>query len=63
MSGQVLRDSMGRKLGEITTDTHGRQTLRDEMGRKLGEYDPNTDVTRDAMGHKVGNGNLLMTLL
>ena len=56
---QVLRDSQGRKIGEIQ-DQGTRQIIRDAQGRKLGEYDGR--VTRDAQGKKVGEGNLLTTL-
>ena len=57
---QVLRDKMGRKIGEIQ-DMGNKQVVRDAMGHKLGEYDGK--VTRDAMGRKVGEGNLLTMLL
>lgn len=57
---QVLRDKMGRKIGEIQ-DQGYRQVIRDAQGRKLGEFDGR--VTRDAQGRKVGEGNLLTTLL
>ena len=57
---QVLRDWLGRKIGEIQ-DLGTKQIIRDALGRKLGEYDGK--VTRDALGRKVGEGNLLTTLL
>lgn len=63
MADQVLRDSMNRKLGVIKTDARGIQTLYDAMNRKKGTYDPETNVTRDAMNRMIGKGNLLATLL
>lgn len=59
---QVLKDKTGRKLGEIREQS-GRSVLFDHTGRKLGEYDPKTDTTKDASGRRVGEGNLLASLL
>jgi len=57
---QVLKDRMGRKLGEIRSEgTH--EVIFDRMGRKLGYYDGK--YTYDRMGRKVGQGNLLTSLL
>ena len=58
--GQVLKDRMGRKLGEIRSEGN-REVLCDRMGRKLGYYDGK--YTYDRMGRKVGQGNLLTSLL
>ena len=59
----VLRDRMNRKLGTIKTDSSGVQTLYDPMNRRKGSYDPRANVTKDAMGRRIGKGNLLTTLL
>ncbi len=57
---QVLRDSHGRKIGEIQ-ESGGKKIIRDEHGRKLGEFDGK--VTRDEHGRLVGTGDLLTSLL
>ena len=59
---EILRDRFGNRIGEIET-VNGRQILRDKNGNRLGEYDPETRVTRDRVGNRVGTGNLLVTLL
>lgn len=63
MSSQILRDSSGRRIGDIQTSSDGKQILRDGSGRRLGEYDPKSNVTRDDSGRRVGTGNLLASLL
>ena len=62
MSNQVLRDSRGAKIGEIS-QVGSKLVIRDARGAKKGEYDPATNTTRDDRGSKVGTGNLLTTLL
>lgn len=60
---EVLRDKNNRRLGEIRSDSTGRQTLYSDTNRRLGEYNPKTNETRDANNRLVGKGNLLGTLL
>lgn len=60
---QDLRDRNNRKLGEIRTDSNGRQTLYNANNKRLGEYNPKTNETRDANNRLVGKGNLLGSLL
>ena len=57
---QVLKDRYGRKLGEIR-DEGNRQTIYDKYGIRLGYYDGR--YTYDKYGRKIGEGNLLATLL
>lgn len=57
---EILRDIHGRKLGEIEISGE-KQTLRDPLGKKLAEYDGK--CTRDILGRKIGEGNLLMLFL
>ena len=57
---QVLKDRYGRKLGEIR-DEGNRQTIYDKYGIRLGYYDGR--YTFDKYGRKIGEGNLLATLL
>lgn len=63
MAVQILSDRNGRKIGEIRTDSSGRQIASDASGRKVGEYDPRSNVTQDANGRKMGQGNLLASLI
>ncbi|WP_119157759.1 hypothetical protein [Caldimonas tepidiphila] len=63
MAYEVLRDRQGRRIAEIETRGDGKQVIRDPLGRRLGEYDPKSNVTRDAQGRRVGEGNLLVSLL
>lgn len=60
MAAQVLKDRVGRKIGEIRTNG-SRQEIYDKVGRKLGYFDGR--YTYDKVGRKVGEGNLLTTLL
>ena len=60
MATQVLKDRVGRKIGEIRTNG-SRQEIHDKVGRKLGYFDGR--YTYDKVGRKVGEGNLLTTLL
>lgn len=60
MAIQVLKDRVGRKIGEIRTNG-SRQEIYDKAGRKLGYFDGK--YTYDRGGRKVGEGNLLATLL
>lgn len=60
---QTLKDARFRVLGHLDTDSDGGQALFDAQGRRLGSYDPKTNVTKDAQFRRVGQGNLLTTLL
>lgn len=58
----MLKDKRGNKIGEIREQS-GKQVIYDPRGNRKGEYDPKTNVTKDARGNRVGQGNLLTTLL
>ena len=62
MANQVLKDSAGRKIGEIRTSGNN-QTIHDAAGRKKGEYRSSSNSTHDSAGRKIGTGNLLTSLL
>jgi hypothetical protein len=62
MGGQQLKDKHGLRIGEIR-ESAGRLVIFDKHGRKCGEYDPKSNLTKDSHGVKVGQGNLLTTLL
>ena len=57
---QDLKDRLGRMLGYIE-DRGGRKEIRDRLGRMLGYYDGK--YTYDRLGHRIGQGDLLTTLL
>ena len=57
------RISSGGKTYYISTMTNGSQTLTDVSGRRIGQFDSTRNVTTDKSGRKVGNGNLLKTLV
>lgn len=57
---QVLKDNLGRKLGEIR-DEGTRQSIYDYLGRRLGYFDGR--YTYDNLGRRIGEGNLLTMLL
>jgi hypothetical protein len=63
MADQVLKDSKGYTIGRISTASNGVQTIKDAKGYTKGMYDPKTNITKDAKGYRVGEGNLLATLL
>ena len=57
---QILKDRYGIKIGEIRTEGT-RQTIYDKYGIRLGYYDGR--YTYDKCGLRIGEGNLLATLL
>ena len=63
MSEQVLKDKLGHTIGKISTSSNGLQTIKTPQGHTKGTYDPKTNTTKDNLGHKVGTGNLLISLL
>jgi hypothetical protein len=62
MSGQILKDKHGNRLGEIREEGM-HLVIRDKHGNRMGTYDTKTNITRDKQGNRVGTGNLLTTLL
>jgi hypothetical protein len=63
MAEQMLKDSRGKWIGSITTQSNGIQIAKDAQGRRVGEYDPKTNVTKDVSGKRVGTGNFLSSLI
>ncbi|MBR1486074.1 MAG: hypothetical protein IJ597_02325 [Synergistaceae bacterium] len=57
---QYLRDSRGLKIGMIKT-IGSRDYIYDSRGHMLGYFDGRN--TYDSRGRKIGEGNLLTTLL
>jgi len=63
MSTQILNDNNGNRIGEIETDTNGVQIARDNNRNKVGTYDPKFNATYDRNDQKIGEGNLLASLI
>jgi len=63
MAEQILRDRRGIILGRIQTQATGVQVARDTRGIIVGRYDPQSNITRNAQGLQVGQGNLLSSLI
>jgi hypothetical protein len=59
---QRLTDRYGKTIG-WTDDQGDRIWLTDEYGRQLGYYSYSYDATFTATGQRIGNGNILGTLL
>ena len=58
----VLKDASGKTIGRI--EDHGsKRVAYNSAGQKVGEYDESQDVTRDAHGRRIGQGDLLSSLL
>ena len=57
---QELKDRSGHRIGEIR-DEGSKQVIFDRNGHRLGYYDGR--YTYDRLGHRIGEGNLLTTLL
>ncbi len=69
-SGQNLRGNQSKeritakgKTYYITTMPNGNQTLTDAGNRCIGRYDKMRNVTTNGNAKKIGNGNLLKTLI
>lgn len=63
MPTQTLKDAKYRPIAYIDTDSRGVQTIKDKSYRVLGTYDPKTNETKDSHFRKVGEGNLLASLI
>jgi hypothetical protein len=60
---EYVRNNSGKVIGNITTETNGKQTFRDNSGKFLGIYDPKYNYTKDYTGKVVGKGNILGYLI
>ena len=60
---QTLKDWRGKIIGYIDTQPNGDKILRDFYRRIKGRYHKKGDYTTDFYGRKVGNGDILLTLL
>ena len=57
---QILKDSRGHVIGRIK-NIGNREYIYNSQGHNLGYFDGRS--TYDSRGHKIGDGNLLATLL
>lgn len=58
----VIRDRIGTRLGSIIDD--GREMVaRNRVGTRLGHYDRGTNSTRDRLGNKIAEGNIVTSLV
>ena len=69
-SGQNLRGNQSKeritvkgKTYYMTTMPNGNQILTDAGNRRIGEYDKRRNITTNGNAKKIGNGNLLKTLM
>jgi hypothetical protein len=60
---ETLRNSSGKPVGTIMTQSNGRQVFRSKSGKLLGTYEPQSNYTRDYTGKVVGKGNILTYLI
>lgn len=63
MSRFLLKDNMGRIIGDISEQSNGNKILKDANGKILGTYCAMTNLTKDSCGRLVGRGDLLAMLL
>ena len=62
MSEEVIKDKNGYVLA--TLETKGNNIIMyDKYRNRIAQFESNEGYTRDKYGNKIGNGNLLMTLL
>jgi hypothetical protein len=59
---QVLRDRFGSRVG-VMIDTGNEVVGRDKFGSRVGHYDKGTGTTRDRVGTKLTEGNVLAALI
>jgi hypothetical protein len=59
---EFLRDTQGRRLGEIVTQGTKR-FIRDRYGHNLGWHDSSDNLTRNMEGRWIGRGDFLNALL
>ena len=63
MSRILLKDKMGKIIGDLKIEPNGDKVLRDYNGNILGTYKKSMDLTKDFYGNIVGYGDVLTVLL
>jgi hypothetical protein len=62
IADQFLKDRSENLTGKIS-EFGGKLWIFDAKGNRLGQYNPDINVTFDAIGNRIGSGNLLTMLL
>lgn len=60
---EAIKDWTGKIIGYVQTESSGNKLLTDWQGRILGKYNKSLNITQDFNGRRVGDGDILMTLL
>ena len=60
---EYIRNTQGVPIGYFTQNGRHITHLWTMGGRRLGQYDSDTNLTQDANGRWVGQGNQLLMLL
>jgi hypothetical protein len=59
---KVIRDKFGKRLGSITDE--GRDLVaRNAVGTRLGSFNKATNSTRDRLGNKLCEGDVVATFI
>lgn len=53
---------MGNRIG-FMVDAGNSIVARNNVGNRIGHYDKGTSTTRDGMGNKIAQGNILASLI
>ena len=59
---QVIRDRVGTRIG-VMIDTGNEIVGRDKLGSRIGHFDKTTGTTRNKVGTKLAEGNILAALI
>lgn len=62
MKEQVLRSRFGNRIG-VMIDTGNEIVGRDKFGSRIGHFDKRSGTTRNKMGTKLVEGNVLTALI
>jgi hypothetical protein len=60
---EYVRNQRGEPIAYFTRNGRHIVYLWTMGGKRLGQYDSDSNVTQDANGRWIGQGNLLLTLL
>ena len=63
IQNRYIRDARGVCMGCVEYHDNGEVVARDSMGHYLGSYNPRENITRDAMGRYVCEGNMVASLI
>lgn len=60
---QPIKNSTGKTIGYILTESNGRQVAQNEYGNILGYYDSKLNITQNSYGRKVSEGNTVVQFI